>query len=145
MLRHARLRWLTVACLSLGVAPWALADLVVVTHPHTGVAQFSQAELINIYLGRYRRLASGKVAEPLDLPATSEARALFYRRLVGKGLPEINAYWSRLVFSGKTHPPTLVQDSDEALRRVAAQPGTIAYVERHKVDARVVVVYELGE
>lgn len=127
------------------LAPPALADMVLVANPRSGVERLKHDEVVNIYLGRYRRLPSGLTAEPLDQPAESEMKARFYRQLVGKSLAEINAYWARLVFSGKTLPPLAVASSDEALAQVAARHGALAYIERAKADKRVLVVYELGD
>lgn len=125
--------------------PAAHADLVVVAHPHSGIERLTQEDVVNIYLGRYRRLPSGVTAEPLDQPVESETRSRFYRQLVNKSLAEINAYWARLVFSGKTRPPQVVEDAGHALRYVATQPGAMAYVERAQADARVKIVFELGD
>lgn len=133
-----------IACLMLLSLP-AHAELVLVTSPLSGIERLTQDEVVNIYLGRYRRLASGLAAEPLDHPVDSDARARFYRRLVGKSLAEINAYWARLVFSGKTRPPQVVATADGMLRIVATQPGTLAYVERSQADTRVKIVFELGD
>lgn len=132
-------------CGLLACAPQAYADLVVVANPKSGIERLTQDEVINIYLGRYRRLASGITAEPVDLPADSEQKARFYRRLVGKTLPEINAYWARLVFSGRTRPPQLAEDVEAALDYVVARPGALAYIERNQADKRVRIVFELGE
>jgi hypothetical protein len=133
-----------IACLILLSSP-AHAELVLVANPHSGIERLTQDEVVNIYLGRYRRLASGVVAEPIDQPVDAEARARFYRRLVNKSLAEINAYWARLVFSGKTRPPQVVESVDSMLRLVATQPGALAYVERAQADARVKIVFELGD
>lgn len=131
-------------CLLL-LAPLAAAELVVVANPQSGIERLTQDEVINIYLGRYRRLASGITAEPIDLAGDTELKTRFYRRLVGKTLAEINAYWARLVFSGKTRPPQLVDSTEAALQRVATHPGALAYVERAQADRRVRVVFELSE
>lgn len=131
-------------CLML-IAPLAMADLVVVANPKSGVERLTQAEVVNIYLGRYRRLTSGLTAEPIDFDGDTEQKARFYRKLVGKSLAEINAYWARLVFSGKTLPPQVVASTEEALQRVANRPGALAYVDREKVDRRVAIVFEPGE
>ncbi len=121
------------------------AELVLVANPPRAVEWLSREEVINIFLGRYRLLPSGIAAEPLDLPYESEFRERFYRLLVNKNLAEINAYWSRLQFSGKTRPPQVVSDVREALSQVAAHPGKLAYVERAQLDGRVRVVYEIGK
>lgn len=144
---HLLILWFAVLSVS-GIAFPARADLVVVAHPKSGIEQLTRDEVANIFLGRYRRLSSGVTAEPLDLPAASDARAVFYRQLVGKSLPEINAYWARLVFSGKTRPPEVAADADEALRLVMARPGVLAYVERkkaEKADKGVIIVFKVEE
>ena len=139
-----KLRYL-MAFLLATLMPAAHADLVLVTSPQSGIERLTQDDVINIYLGRYRRLPSGIVAEPIDQPTDSDQRARFYRRLVNKSLAEINAYWARLVFSGKTRPPQVVDSVDNALRLVVAQPGVLAYIERTQVDGRVRIVFELGD
>ena len=123
----------------------ARADMVVVANPHSGVERLNRDELVNIFLGRYRMLASGIAAEPLDREGDSPMRAEFYHKLVGKSLAEINSYWARLVFSGKTHPPQVVASGEEALRIVASRVGALTYLERERADRRVVIVFEFGE
>ena len=126
-------------------SPASAADWVLVANPRAGIARLSQDEVTNIYLGRYRRLASGVTAEPIDQPAESALKARFYRQLVDKNLAEINAYWSRLVFSGKTRPPRIAASDEDALRLVALYPDAIAYIDKARVDARVIVVFEIAE
>ena len=132
-------------CGLVAFAPLARADLVLVANPQSGIERLTQDEVVNIYLGRYRRLTSGIVAEPVDLADESELRARFYRSLVNKSLAEINAYWARLVFSGKTRPPQPVGNVEAALQYVSAKPGGLAYLERSQADRRVRIVFEFGE
>lgn len=139
-----RLRHLLFCAVLVLLARAAHADLVLIAHLNSGIERLTQDEVINIYLGRYRRLASGIAAEPVDFPLDSEFRARFYRQLVNKNPAEINAYWARLVFSGKTRPPTIIDTVDGVLKHVASQPGAVAYLERAQVDGRVKVVFELG-
>lgn len=125
--------------------PAVAADWVLVANPKSGIVHLSQDEVTNIYLGRYRRLASGMTAEPIDQPVDSLLKALFYRQLVDKNLAEINAYWARLVFSGKTRPPRVLANEEEALKFVSRNVDALAYVDRSKVDARVTVVFTIPE
>lgn len=134
-----------ISCLMAPLMPVAHADLVLVANPRSGIERLTQDEVINIYLGRYWRLPSGLVAEPIDHPVDTEARARFYRQLANKSLAEINAYWARLVFSGKTRPPQVAESVEVMLRQVATYPGALAYVERSQADVRVKIVFELGE
>ncbi len=119
-------------------------DLVVVVNPKSGVEKLSRDEVINIFLGRYRQLPGGIAAEPLDLPAGGADRALFYELLVGKDQAEINAYWARLVFSGRTPPPRQTAGSGQVIELVGRHLGAVGYVERDAVDHRVRIVFELA-
>jgi len=128
------------AALSLfGGAP-ALADVVVVVDAKSGVEHLTQDEVINIFLGRHRKLPTGIAALPIDLPLAGGLRAEFYRKLADKDLAEINAYWARLYFSGKTRPPLQAISVSEALAYVVGNPGGVGYVERNQADARVRIV-----
>lgn len=132
------------ACLLAARPAAGAGDLVVVVNPKSGIERLSREDVINIFLGRYRRLPTGIVAEPLDLPAGAADRALFYERLVGKDQAEINAYWAQLVFSGRTPPPRPTVGAEQVIELVSRRPGAIGYLERDAVDRRVRVVFEFA-
>ena len=120
-------------------------SIVVVVNPGSGVETLSRNEVINIFLGSFRQLPSGIVASPIDLPQTHPARAEFYRLLVGKNPSEINTYWARLIFSGKTRPPIQAERVEDAIALVQGSVGTITYLERSKVSGRLKIVFELPQ
>lgn len=117
-------------------------DLVVVVNVASGVERLSREEVVNLFLGRTRRLPSGLGALPVDQAGEAPGRARFYRDLVGKELPDINAYWARLLFSGQASPPHQAASEAELLEFVRANRGAIGYVDRAKVDRRVRIVFE---
>jgi hypothetical protein len=119
------------------------ADMVVVVNAKSGVERLSMDEVVNIYMGRYRQLPSGLPAVPVDQPDAMPEKARFYRLLVNKDLSEINAYWARLIFSGKTSPPRQARSAAEVVEWVAKQRGGIAYLDRAEVDSRMKIVIEL--
>ncbi len=121
----------------------AHADLVLIANAAIAETNISREEAVNIYMGRLRRFPSGAAAQPLDLPPTGAEKALFYRLLVNKDLSDIDAYWARLVFSGRTSPPRTVYSLNEMVERVANEPNVIGYVDRAYVDKRVKIILEL--
>ena len=135
------------ACLLFSVlmplAAWA-DDIVVVVNPASGVESLSRNDVINIFLGGFRRLPSGIPALPVDLPQGNPVREEFYRLLVGKNPAEINTYWSRLIFSGKTRPPLQAARVEDAQAMVLGSVGAITYFDRSKVDGRFKIVFELS-
>jgi ABC-type phosphate transport system substrate-binding protein len=120
------------------------AEIVVVVNPKSGVEKLSRDEVINIFLGRFRQLPSGIAALPVDLPASQPEKSGFYRQLVNKDLAEINAYWARLMFSGRTTPPKQAASVEDAVAYVGGTPGAIGYLDRARVDGRVRVVLEFS-
>lgn len=132
--------------LSLGAAPsvQATGSLAVVVNARCGVAVMSRNEVINIFFGRYRQFFNGREAQPVDLVDGHPVRGQFYRRLVGKDLADINAYWSRQVFSGRMQALNKVASPDEVMKSVAANPCGIGFIELTKADARFNIVYELA-
>jgi hypothetical protein len=128
---------------NLSVASVAMAEVVVVVDARSSLTSLSQNEVINIFLGRHRKFPTGEAAFPVDQPATSALRAEFYQKLVEKELAEINAYWARLYFSGKTNPPQPAASSAEVIALVTGRPGTLGYIDRSQVDSRVRVVLTL--
>lgn len=121
----------------------AHADLVLIANAAIAETSISREEAVNIYMGRLRRFPSGTAAQPLDLPPDGAEKALFYRLLVNKDLSDINAYWARLVFSGRTSPPHTLYSQDEVVERVAKEPNVIGYIDRAYVDKRVKIILEL--
>ena len=120
----------------------AQADPVVVVPARPGMDRLSHEEVTNIFMGRLRALPSGAPALPIDQPKDSTLRTSFYQRLVNKDGASINAYWSRLYFSGKATPPLQVVSEAQVIQQLLTRPGAIAYVERSQVDARMRIVFE---
>lgn len=137
-------RILGLATLPICTVP-ARADLVVIVNAGSGVEHLSREQVVNIFMGRYRRLPDGTAAQPLDIGGESAEFRDFYRKLLDKGPADINAYWARLVFSGRTVPPQAVPSQLEVLGRVASEPGAVGYVERKNLNNRVKAVYALPE
>ena len=121
----------------------ATADsLVVIAHPNSGISFFKRTELVNLYMGRTKKLPSGITALPIDLPNNFIQKESFYRQLVNKPLPEIQAYWARLLFTGQATPPRQADSMDEVLDLVSHNEGAIAYINSSVVNPSVKIVFE---
>ncbi|MGR8929540.1 MAG: hypothetical protein ACU836_02785 [Gammaproteobacteria bacterium] len=112
------------------------AEIAVIVNANIEDDSISRNEIINIYMGRLRRFPSGPAARPIDLPSSSPDKAEFYHLLVNKPLSEIDAYWARLIFSGRTSPPDIEPDATKVQERVATSPNAIGYLDRKEVDER---------
>lgn len=120
-------------------------ELVVIVNPQSGVEQLSKSEVINIFMGRQKKLPSGTTALAVDLAGPNAEKKHFYARLVDKELAEINSYWARLIFSGQGSPPRQAETAEEVLDIVENNKGAIGYLERNQADQRVRVVHILPE
>lgn len=136
---------LSLLAVLLGATSPALAELVVIVNAGNNVERLSREEVINIFMGRYRKLPDGTSVQALDNKGATSDRQDFYKKLLNKSLAEINAYWARLIFSGRTSPPIGLDSSGQILERVARDQGAIGYVERNALNHQVKVVYSLAE
>ncbi len=144
-MRLALLRLLTPLLLAMTLlAPLAAGEPVVIVNLQSGVEKLTHDEVTNLFMGRQKRLPSGLVALPVEQAQPASMRARFYQLLVKKDLPDINAYWARLFFSGQAQPPRQVDSAQEVLELVAGNRGAIGVVDGALVDRRVRVVLDLG-
>jgi hypothetical protein len=134
--RYTLASWLALSC----ACAWAAGGLAVIVNPGSGVDALSREEVSHLFLGRVKFLPSGVAAVVID---TEPVRERFYRALVDRGIAEINAYWARLRFSGRTAPPQLMEDPALVMDRVARERGAIGYVDSALVDKRVKAVFAL--
>ncbi|MDD2879307.1 MAG: phosphate ABC transporter substrate-binding protein [Rhodoferax sp.] len=133
---------LTLFFMLLALCKAVSAEPVVVVNAASAISGLSQDDVTNIFLGRYRRLPNGGTAVPIDQPESSPLRAEFYRRLVNKDLNEVNAYWARLIFSGKTSPPLQAANSAETISLLVGSTSSIGYIDRSQLDKRFRIVLE---
>jgi len=122
----------------------ASAELAVIANPNSGIDKLSKDEVINIYMGRTRKLPNGLTGMPIDLSNTHHEKMQFYSLLVGKELAEINSYWARLRFSGLGQPPLQVNSMEDAINLVSENKGAIAYIDSKKIDKRVKLILLLS-
>lgn len=79
-------------------------SLVVVVSTQNAIDNLDKKQLIDIFMGRFKSFPNGDSVTPIDYFAGSSQRKAFYELLVGKSERKINAYWSRLLFSGRATP-----------------------------------------
>ena len=116
-------------------------EFVLIVNRDSGISNLSREQASHLFLGRVKMLPTGARANVVEV---EPLRAGFYRRLLGREIAEINAYWARLQFSGRTQPPLRVPDSAAAVARVVEDPQAIAFVDAVPEDARARVVLRLG-
>ncbi|MEI8706026.1 phosphate ABC transporter substrate-binding protein [Pseudoalteromonas sp. B62] len=92
-----------------------------------------------IYLGKSKSFDNGAKVNPVNQNGNSVADE-FNDKVVGKSSSQLNAYWSKLVFTGKGTPPEKLDNDQAVLDFVAANNDAIGYVDSAKVNGSVKVV-----
>lgn len=118
----------------------SLGEIVLIVHPDNPVKELSRDQIIKIYMGRNLTFPSGKPALPLDTGPDTRSRHQFYNLLVNKSVAEINAYWARLLFTGRATPPRPVPDVKAVLETVRENPAAIGYIDVDSIDDSVKIV-----
>lgn len=142
-MRHA-----TVIVLALLLAQWgppARADVYVVVNANNPVQAMTRKEALNLFMGRISAFTEVDLAMPLDLPRDHAVRDDFYHLLTGMTPPQVNSYWSRLMFAGRTQPPKVVVGEAALVEAVRRNPAAIGYLSQEPTDREVRVVLVLKE
>jgi hypothetical protein len=79
------------------------AEILIVTSNRSGPIELTRDQAEKLYLGRSSTFSDGTPASLVDLP-NGPVRDEFYLKLTGKNPSQIQAYWSRLVFTGRAFP-----------------------------------------
>lgn len=118
----------------------ARADVVIIVSAKSPVSSLSRQQVSNIFLGRSHTFPDGTPAIPVDLPNGSDLRDEFSEKVHGIAASQLNAYWSRMVFTGKGNPPREAIPPEIAVKLTAANSHLISYVDRGWVDSSVKII-----
>ena len=119
--------------------PTVNAEIVVIVHPQNQ-STFDTSDIKKIFLGKAKKFANGVDATPFNMESSVPAAEQFTTKVIGKSISQLNAYWSKKIFTGKGTPPKALQSYEEALKEVASNPNAIAYVDKSAVTSDVKVV-----
>ncbi len=118
---------LAIILLSTPLRGWG-QELLVIVNKENAMSSLSKQQVIDLFMGRTPYFPSGDAVVKLDAPSSSKVRENFYQSLVQMSLPEINAYWARLMFSGRATPPMQVPKEQDVIKLVASNSNAIGYV-----------------
>jgi hypothetical protein len=121
------------------------AELVLVVNKNNPTSILSRSQLIDLYMGKYVAFPDGTKAVPVDIEDDLETRTKFYYSLVGMPLARVNAYWSKVKFSGRARPPIQQKDEKAILDFLMQTEDAIAYIHESSVTEDVKVVYRFDE
>ena len=77
---------------------------------------------------------------PVDQNEGAATRGEFYKKVANKDAAQLNAYWSKLIFTGQGQPPKAVGGDDAVIELVSKNPNMIGYVSGAATTSKVKVV-----
>ncbi|MEJ6476174.1 phosphate ABC transporter substrate-binding protein [Pseudoalteromonas piscicida] len=116
----------------------ALADIAVIVNPANGSA-VDDNTIKKLFLGKSKSFADGRGATPVN----QDGNAVFDEfndKVIGKSSSQLNAHWSKLVFTGKGTPPKKLDSDQAVIDFVASNADAIGYVDASKVTDSVKVI-----
>lgn len=124
----------------LSMMAWSVqAEVLVVVHPSYGTGSASNPEVAKVFLGKSSGLSGGTLI-PVDQNEGSGTRGEFYKKVANKDAAQLNAYWSKLIFTGQGQPPKAVGGDDAVIDLVSKNPNMIGYVSSGAATGKVKVV-----
>jgi ABC-type phosphate transport system substrate-binding protein len=133
-------RWSALAALALSITT-AQAEVVAVVSAKSEVGPMTKEQLSDLFLGKTAKFPGGGQAVPIDLASGAATRDEFYTKTTGRSAAQLKSYWAKQSFSGKGTAPKAVAGDDEVKKLIAANPNTIGYIDKARVDASVKVVF----
>ncbi|RKF20410.1 phosphate ABC transporter substrate-binding protein [Alginatibacterium sediminis] len=120
---------------------FAFAGPVVIGNPG-GADALSAAEAKKLFLGKLKKLPNGASPEVIEYEDGNPLRAAFHDAVTGKSESQLQAYWAKLVFTGKANPPNTVGSAAAAISQVSSNPAAVAYVDEADVTGDVKVLFK---
>jgi ABC-type phosphate transport system substrate-binding protein len=112
----------------------ALAELVIVVNPQNPATRMFPSQAAQFFLG------GSVLFVPVEQAENSPIRAEFYKKVLEKEPAQVQAIWSKIVFTGKGKPPKEFKNSEEVKKAVAENVKAIGYIEKSAVDDTVKVI-----
>ena len=144
MFRQSLLQWILaplLGALMLALSLRVTAGVAIVVNPSVTTTA-TAFQVASLFLGRSSALGGVKL-KPIDQEDGSRVRDAFYQSAAHKSPSQLNAYWARLIFTGKGRPPKAVFDDDEVKALIQKDTKAIGYIDSTSVDDSVKVVLTL--
>lgn len=130
----AYVQWVASALLLAAVAAPAQAELVIIVNPQNPATRMFPSQAAQFFLG------GSVLFTPIEQPENSPIRAEFDKKVLEKTPAQVEAIWSKIVFTAKGKPPKECKSSAEVKKAVSDNVNAIGYIEKAAVDDTVKVI-----
>ena len=120
------------------------AELVMVLNEEN-VVELNQQNVINIFLDKTDRFPNGTTAVPVNQPEGSLTSIAFNRTVLRMSQNKLKKYWAKKRFSGRAHPPKVLENDKAVLDFVRQNKSAIGYVDSESItdEAGLLVIRRL--
>jgi hypothetical protein len=101
------------------------------------VNSVSKAELRILFLKQGDLIRGDDSYLPLDGPEFSEARDLFYKKVVKNSRIDMKRYWSRMIFTGKSIPPLRAKSEVDVEDQISSNQLLIGYSIKKSIHPKI--------
>ena len=120
------------------MAPVFSRELVLVASSQSSIESVDKQTLIDLYLGRQltQRLRVGDII-------SAPYRALFYERLTGRDIRQVESLWAQRLFTAEGVPPEMFRKSESAMEWIQEEPDRVLYLDIKELTDDLKVIHEL--
>ena len=115
------------------------ADIAVIVNSANGSA-LDKNSIERIFMGKMKKFPNGQVALPMNASKGMSSRDEFNKAVIGRSSSQVNAYWSKLVFTGKGSMPKELSSDAEIISTISSNQGAIGYIDSGSVTDAVKVI-----
>lgn len=119
--------------------------IAVVVHKTNSLQSLKHEDVVDLFMGKQVSSPDGNLLTPIDIEEGGELRELFYYSLTGLTLARVNAYWSRLKFTGRARPPKMVLTAKDVPGYLSQDKNAVGYLAEVDVTNDLKVLYLLNE
>ncbi|MES2117218.1 MAG: hypothetical protein V4578_18800 [Pseudomonadota bacterium] len=130
----AQIQWAAATLLLAAMAAPAQAELVIIVNPQNPATRMFPSQAAQFFLG------GSVLFTPIEQAENSPIRAEFDKKVLEKTPAQVEAIWSKIVFTAKGKPPKECKSSAEVKKAVAENVNAIGYIEKAAVDDSVKVI-----
>ncbi len=130
----SKLHLIALALLVSALAPPAWAELVIVVNPKNPATRMFPSQAAQFFLG------GSVLFSPVEQLEGSPVRLEFYKKVLEKEPAQVQAIWSKIVFTGKGKPPKECKSSADVKKLISENLNAIGYLEKADVDDSVKVI-----
>jgi ABC-type phosphate transport system substrate-binding protein len=115
------------------------AEIAVIVNSANG-STLDKNSIERIFMGKMKKFPNGQVALPMNASKGMNSRDEFNKAVIGRSSSQVNAYWSKLVFTGKGSMPNELSSDAEIIATISSNQGAIGYINSSSVTDAVKVI-----